>query len=95
MKKLKLHHIREFLVLSQYKNYNVAAEHLFMSQPTLSRHIKEMEGELGVSLFERSTRRVELTECGAFLVPYAKRIVSAEDQYMEGIASRRKALDRD
>ncbi len=92
---MKLHHIREFLVLSQYKNYNVAAKHLFMSQPTLSRHIKEMEEELGVSLFDRSTRRVELTECGVFLVPYAKRIVSAENQYLEGIAARRKNAERD
>ena len=88
---MKIQNMREFLMLSEVKNFNSASEKLFLSQPTLSRHIKELEEELGVTLFSRSTRRVELTEYGQFFLPYAQRIVSAEDEFTEGLTAMRKA----
>lgn len=83
--------MREFLTLSELKNFNSASERLFLSQPTLSRHIKELEDELGVTLFNRSTRRVELTECGQYFLPFAKLIVDAEDEYTVGLAALRRS----
>lgn len=88
---MKIQNMREFLTLSDVKNFNLAAEKLFLSQPTLSRHIKELEEELGVQLFERSTRRVELTECGQYFLPFAKKIVNAENEYLKGFAAYRRA----
>lgn len=90
---MKIQSMREFITLSELKNFNYASEKLFLSQPTLSRHIKELEEELGVTLFNRSTRRVELTEYGQYFLPFAKRIVSAEDEYTEGFARMRKAAE--
>lgn len=87
---MKIQSLREFLTLSRVKNFNVASEQLFLSQPTLSRHIKEIEEELGVPLFLRSTRQVELTEYGKYFLPYAKRIVSIEEVYTEGLAQLRR-----
>ncbi len=72
---------KEFTVLAEVKNFGGAAERLFLSQSTLSKHIKLMEIELGVPLFTRTTRRVELTKYGEALFPYAKSILKAEFEY--------------
>ena len=72
---------REFSVLAEEKNYMEAAERLYMNQSTLSKHIKTMESELGVPLFDRSTRRVELTEYGKALLPHARSITRSEFEY--------------
>lgn len=56
--------LQEFAVLSSTLNYSNAARILFITQSTLSRHIAEMEKELGFQLFKRTTRNVELTEAG-------------------------------
>lgn len=90
---IKISSMREFITLAELRNFNLAAERMFLSQPTLSRHIKDLEDELDVQLFERSTRRVELTEGGEYLLPYAKRIVKAEDEYNEGLSAYRRPHD--
>lgn len=56
---------REFAVLARTGSYSEAAEQLFLSQPSLSKHIKSAELELGQPLFRRTTRRIELTPFGA------------------------------
>lgn len=75
--------MREFVVLMETKNYLEAAEQLYISQATLSRHIIAMEREVGGKLFERSTRRVELTPLGILFYPYAKKAVELQDEYQE------------
>ncbi|MDE5931802.1 MAG: LysR family transcriptional regulator [Lachnospiraceae bacterium] len=59
--------LNEFYILSITLSYSKAAEKLYISQSTLSRHIKSMEEELNVHLFSRSTRNVVLTNEGKFL----------------------------
>jgi len=68
---------REFVVLAQTCNYLQAADQLFISQSTLSKHIKSLERELDVELFRRTTRRVQLTEQGRVFLPFARKIASA------------------
>lgn len=58
--------LNEFYILSTTLNYSETAQKLFISQSTLSRHIKSMEEELGVHLFLRDTRNVVLTSEGKF-----------------------------
>lgn len=65
---------REFVVLAQTRNFLEASEQLFISQSSLSKHVKSLENELGVTLLNRSTRRVELSPEGRVFLPYAKRI---------------------
>lgn len=73
--------LQEFTVLAQSKTFLNAADILFISQPTLSRHIKSLEAELGVPLFERTTRTSKLSKYGEMLFPYAKQIVELHNQF--------------
>ena len=70
--------LKEFVVLAETKNFWEASERLYMNQSTLSKHIKSLENELGVDLFTRTTRRVELTSYGHTFLPYARTIVRTE-----------------
>lgn len=67
--------LNEFYILSITLNYSKAAEKLFISQSTLSRHIQSMEEELNVHLFSRSTRDVVLTSEGKFFQAQIPRLL--------------------
>lgn len=56
--------LQYFQYIAKYKNITKAAKHFYISQSTLSRHIFALEDELGVKLFERSNKKIELTESG-------------------------------
>ena len=78
--------LKEFLALAETQNFWEASELLFMNESTLSKHIKKLETELSVPLFERNTRRVSLTPYGESLIPYAKAIVGQAQQFQEELA---------
>lgn len=67
--------LKEFYILSTTLSYSKAAEKLYISQTTLSRHIKSMEEELKVNLFSRTTRNVVLTSEGKFLQSQIPRLL--------------------
>lgn len=81
--------LKEFTVLAQSETFLKASDMLFISQPTLSRHIKNLEIELGVSLFERTTRSSKLTKYGQMFLPYARQIVELYGQFSDELAEER------
>ncbi|HOG47573.1 MAG TPA: LysR family transcriptional regulator [Anaerolineae bacterium] len=86
--------LREFIVLAQTRSFAKAASALFCSQSTLSKRIKSTERELGVRLFDRTSRRVEITKFGELLLPYARQIVALQDEYA-AVLQANQATDRD
>lgn len=67
--------LRAFIALSEHKNFTRAAEQCFLSQSAFSAQIRSLEEELGVQLFTRSTRRVELTAEGQVFAESARRLL--------------------
>lgn len=69
-----IEHIAEFIVLAQTENFLEASMNLYISQSTLSKHIKALEKSLGCTLFDRTTRQCKLNENGRFFLTYARQI---------------------
>ena len=72
---MTLNQIYYFQTVARYENYRKAAEELYISQPSLSRSIASLESELGVLLFEKNGRGVNLTKGGKLFLEYADRII--------------------
>lgn len=90
---MELQHLQEFITLAQTQNFLEAADILYMSQSTLSRHIKSLEDELGVPLFRRTTRQVYLTKYGQMFLPYAHRISAQFEQFTDELTAFREQKD--
>jgi DNA-binding transcriptional LysR family regulator len=67
-------YFREFVAVAYSGNFSEAAESLYISQSSLSKHIKKLEAELGTQLFTRTTRKVELNKFGHAFLPFAEQI---------------------
>lgn len=69
---MTLNQMRYFMEVAYCRSFSQAAQNLFISQPNLTKYIAAMEKELGVKLFDRTTRRVDLTEAGEQLMAKAQ-----------------------
>ncbi|MDO4903233.1 MAG: LysR family transcriptional regulator [Limosilactobacillus sp.] len=79
--------LRYFIEIVREGTISGASERLHISQPSLSRQVREMERELGVTLFERGYRRIQLTQEGEYLFNRAKEIVSLADDTTNQLSS--------
>ena len=77
----------EFLVLSKLLSFSKAAEALYISQSVLTRHIQELEKEMGVPLLNRSTHGVTLTEAGRVLAKDGPELINKCDSAMRRLRS--------
>lgn len=77
---MELRQLKYFVKSAEYLNFSEAAKHLYITQSTLSQQIKQLEFELGFTLFLRNSRHISLTEAGEEFLPFAKRTIQdAED----------------
>ena len=78
---LNVRYLEEFVTLTEKKNFLEAAECLFISQSCLSKHIKKLEAEIGVELFERTTRTVFLRSLDRCCCHMQKKMVGLEYEF--------------
>jgi len=71
--------LRYFVVVAEENNMSRAAQRLFMSQPPLSRHIRQLEVRLGVTLFTRHSRGLSLTEDGLRVLEMVRPLLTLQD----------------
>ena len=73
---MELRHVRYFVAVAEHQHFGRAAEALHTAQPSLSQQVRQLERELGVTLFERTTRRLKLTPAGEIFLAEARQILA-------------------
>jgi len=76
---MELRHLRTIVAVAQHRSLTKAAEELFLTQSAVSQQIRRLEEELGVSVFSRTSRRVEPTAEGLVILGYAQRVLAEVD----------------
>lgn len=84
---MELRHLRYFLAVAEELHFARAAERLHIDQSPLSRAIKELEEELGASLFVRTTRSTQLTRAGRLFQEHVPRVFAAMEQARDSVRS--------
>jgi DNA-binding transcriptional LysR family regulator len=85
---VELRHLRAFIAVATHLSFTRSAEQLFVTQPALTRTIKQLEGLLEVRLLERDTRHVRLTTAGERFLDEARSAVAAVDRAVASVGSR-------
>ncbi|UOF90493.1 LysR family transcriptional regulator [Fodinisporobacter ferrooxydans] len=78
-------HLHVFLTVAEKRNFSRAAEFLNLTQPAISQQIQTLEEYYGAKLFERTNKRVELTQAGHVLVPYAQKIMETHHHALQAV----------
>jgi len=73
---MELRHLRSFVAVARERHFTRAAARLHVAQPALSQQMQQLERELGITLFDRTNRRVHLTDAGAAFLRRAERILA-------------------
>lgn len=86
--------LNTLLKVYEMGSYTRAAEKLSLTQPAVSKHIRQLERELGVSIFDRTGPKLRLTPEGKLIVRYAERVIALSDGLRRALADRSRAVDR-
>jgi len=86
---MNFNHLLIFQKVAEHRHFTRAAEDLYISQPAVSKQIRELEKSLGLSLFSQIGRKIYLTEAGEILYDYARRIFALTDEVETHLAEMR------
>lgn len=75
--------LEQLVAFTKYGTLSKAAEELHITQPALSRSMKKLENEFGVSLFDRSKSKIILNETGKVAAQYAEKVLEADREMLE------------
>ncbi len=75
--------LRYVLAVAEYRNFTVAADKCFVTQPTLSMQIQKIEEELSIQIFDRSKKPIQVTDIGQKIINQAKNIVNEADRIQD------------
>lgn len=83
---VKLHTL---LAICEFNSYTKAAEHLSLTQPAVTQHIKQLEKELGIKIFNRIGNKIKPTNEGEIVIQYAKRDIALYERMIQDILNER------
>ena len=83
---IEIYLLEQLAAVAEHGTLLKAAEALYLSQPALSRSMKKLETQLGVSLFDRDNSKITLNKTGQYAVEYARRILELDREMCEGVA---------
>ncbi|TZG34922.1 LysR family transcriptional regulator [Agrobacterium sp. B1(2019)] len=84
---MQFRHLKTFTAVANTLNFTHAAEHVHLSQSSVTEQIQALEADLGVKLFDRSRRRLTLTPAGERLLGYATELLNLADEAYSAVAS--------
>lgn len=79
------------IAVAEHRNFTVAADKCFVTQPTLSMQIQKLEGELDITIFDRTKKPIAITEVGIKIIQQCKKIVS-ESEKMQDVVDKDKGV---
>ncbi|MGO4220238.1 LysR family transcriptional regulator [Lysobacter sp. TAF61] len=87
-----LRHLKTFLVVAESLSITRAAQHVHLAQSSVSEQIQALEADLGVALFDRSQRRLRLTDAGHRLCPHARELLASAEEVRAAFRGRATAM---
>ena len=84
--------VYSLIKVSETGSYTRAAEQLSLTQPAVSQHIRALEGELGIRIFERVNNELRITHEGETAIKYAKRMLSLYNNLQRDLTSEKRQL---
>ena len=84
--------LEAFVNVARYRNFSRAGKALFLSQPTISLHVSNLEKELNTALFDRTSKEVNLTPAGAEFLNYALDMINMKNRAIHNIISSQKKI---
>ncbi|MGD2027192.1 MAG: selenium metabolism-associated LysR family transcriptional regulator [Anaerolineales bacterium] len=84
---IDLTRLKAFIFSAETLSFSEASKHLHLTQPTISHHIKTLENELSVVLFERNGNQLRLTEAGKLLLPWARKLIRQSNEIKDLMTS--------
>ena len=77
--------LEELVAFKKYGTLSATAEHLLITQPSVTRGMKKLEQELGVTLFNRSANKIELTATGNLAAQEAEKLLKSQEVFIEKV----------